>query len=123
MQRLTVATVAVIDDDFSVRDSLKVLLEANGYAVFPFANGAEFFESEPAQNCACLVLDVDLPGQNGFEILSRLRRQGTLTPVILISGRATAVMRAKAKTAQTDLLEKPTPSRVLLAKIADLVGR
>jgi two-component system response regulator FixJ len=115
--------IAIIDDDFAVRESLATLLEANGYSVLACRSGADLFGSELAHTVACLVVDVEMPGEDGFEVLSRLRRQGSFVPVIFISGRASAAMRAKAKSANVDLLDKPTTPRTLLAKINDLLDQ
>ncbi|MDZ4870130.1 MAG: response regulator [Alphaproteobacteria bacterium] len=116
-------TIAIIEDDFSVRDSMKALLEVNGYIVLSFESGVDFFKRELPKDCACIVLDVDLPRESGFEIVSRLRRQGNMTPVIFISGRATAAMRGRARAARAPLLEKPTPARALLAQLNVLLRR
>ena len=117
------ATIAVFEDDTSVRLSLSALLESDGYVALAFASSAEFFESGRPESCACFVLDVEMQDETGFDILTRLRQMGYSAPAVFISGRVTADMRAKAAALQADFLQKPTMPRTLLAKIAEAVGR
>ena len=94
------SSIAVVDDDQSVRDSLRSLIQSAGYecVVFP---SAEVFLNFPHQSeIACLVLDVRMPGISGLELQLCLRRKRSRVPIIFVSGyvddemRATAISRA-----------------------------
>jgi FixJ family two-component response regulator len=76
-------TLAVIDDDASVRRALCRLLRAAGWDVTTFATAEEFLQA-PARP-ACLILDLHLPGMSGLELQERLRAEGRNLPVIFIT--------------------------------------
>src|SRR5690349_20686080 len=82
--RETEKLVAIVDDDASVRTSLSRLLRAAGYAVAAFAGGAEFLQSAATPDC--LLLDLNMPGMNGLEVLARLEAHGRKIPTIIITG-------------------------------------
>jgi two-component system response regulator FixJ len=111
--------VHIVEDDESVRDSLKLLLEACGYEVEAFASGAELFDNGALSRCACMIMDINLPGESGFEILARLRKNGVTAPAIFMSGCSTPATRAQAARAQAvAFFDKPVPPSELLAAIA-----
>ena len=68
-------TVAVVDDDHAVRDSLRFLLEVIGYTVEIFASAAEFLQAN-VRHFACLILDHHMPNMTGLELAGRLRADG-----------------------------------------------
>jgi FixJ family two-component response regulator len=111
--------VQIVEDDEAIRDSLKLLLEARGYHVETFGSGADFFgKGDPARS-KCVILDVNLPGESGFEVLARLRQHGLSTPAIFVSGRSTSAIRAQAVLAQAvAFFDKPVPPAELLGAIA-----
>ena len=79
-------TIAVVDDDALIRESLGALLEAYGFAVRAFASGAEFLAAALPEN-ACVLLDIKMPSCSGLEVLEQLRRRSVTPPsVILITG-------------------------------------
>src|SRR5215469_2892635 len=78
--------VAVVDDDDAVRDSLRFLLEIAGYSVATYGSAAEFLHKAPLEDLACLVVDQHMPEQTGLQMVSRLRSQGVMLPVALITG-------------------------------------
>ena len=67
-----VTLVSIVDDDESVRDSLKSLVRSFGYSVETFGSAAEFLESSQVENTDCLVTDVQMPGLSGVELQNRL---------------------------------------------------
>jgi len=77
--------VAVVDDDHAVRESLRFLLEILGHAVEVFESAAEFLETE-VQRFACLILDHHMPSMTGLELAEKLRNNGNLLPIMLITG-------------------------------------
>ena len=112
------ALIQIVEDDEAIRDSLKLLLEARGYNVETFGNGAEFFAGGDPSRCKCVILDVNLPGDSGFEVLAGLRKKGFATPAIFVSGRATPATHAQAVRAQAvAFFDKPVPPAELLGAI------
>src|SRR5262245_4342489 len=77
--------VAVVDDDYAVRESLQYLLEVLGHAVEAFESAAKFLEAE-VQRFACLILDHHMPNMTGLELAEKLRTDGNLLPIMLITG-------------------------------------
>lgn len=114
--------VYIVDDDPSVRDSLKLVFEFSGYDVMTFDSASDFFSRAVLDGADCAIVDVNLPGESGFELLSRLRSQGAGIPVILVSGRATPAMRAKAGLVNAPFYEKPVPPGDLLSVVAQVVA-
>ncbi|MBI1212634.1 MAG: response regulator [Alphaproteobacteria bacterium] len=115
--------ILIVEDDPAIRDSLKLLLETRGYDVETFATGAELLEGCKFKQCNCFILDVNLPGDNGFEVLEKMRNLGSRTPVIFMSGRASAETRYRAQQANAAaFFDKPVPPRELLAAITAATG-
>jgi FixJ family two-component response regulator len=87
MSGKTPATVAVVDDDARLRQSLGRLLEASGYAVCLFSSGASLLEYAEISGLSCLVTDLAMPQMDGFELQEVVRKLAPGLPVILITGR------------------------------------
>jgi two-component system response regulator FixJ len=113
------AVIHIIEDDVALRESLKLLLETHGYTVEAFESGADLFRRLDGGPCDCVILDINLPGDDGFGVLAEMRRQGLLTPAIFMSGRATPTMRARAAQAKAvAFFDKPVPPTQLLDAVA-----
>ncbi|MBI3709326.1 MAG: response regulator [Proteobacteria bacterium] len=111
-------TVFIVDDDDAVRDSLKALLEFQDYRVRDYPSGAAFLAAEQPPHKGCLVLDLHMPVMSGFELLDILTASRFDLPVILITGRNDAAVRARADgSGAVALLEKPFDDDVLLQTI------
>src|SRR5262249_3061751 len=78
--------VFVVDDDASIRDSLRDLLSSVGLNVQTFASAHEFLASPPPGTASCLVLDVQLPGLNGLDLQQELAKREVHLPIIFITG-------------------------------------
>jgi FixJ family two-component response regulator len=78
-------TVAVVDDDARVRESLLSMLESAGYRAGVFASAEDFLRSECLSDAACLVADVRLPQMDGLELQRRLKVERPGVHVILIT--------------------------------------
>ena len=99
--------VLVVDDDEAVRDSLKFLLQLEGLDVRLYKDGAGLLE-ETLPERGCLVVDYQIPGLNGLELIACLRGRKVGLPAILITGRGSADLRARAAQAGfRAVLEKP----------------
>jgi two-component system response regulator FixJ len=117
--------IYIVDDDEAVRDSLRLLLIAMGFAVADFAHGAAFFARSAPDDGKCLILDVNLPGSSGLEVLTQLRASGSKLPVVMVSGAADAAMRRRAlELGAAAFLDKPIAIDLLRSTLARaLAGR
>ena len=121
MDRHRAATIAVVEDDPALLESLKLVLESDGYTVLAFSSGSALIKSGLCAKCACVILDVNLAGEDGFEVLRGVRQLGHTMPAIMVSGRAPAETLARAVAAHADFLAKPVPPELLLRKISALM--
>lgn len=120
---LVPALIHIVEDDAAIRESLKLLLETRGYEVEAFSSGDDLFARGNLRRCNCVILDINLPGRNGFEVVADLRKQGVTTPAIFMSGRANAAMRAQAQSAQAvAFFDKPVRPAELLSSVARATG-
>ena len=80
-------TIAVVDDDESVRESLRQLLRAADFRALTFASAEEYLEKRADETADCLIVDVNLPGISGVALLQTLAAMGERKPAVLISAR------------------------------------
>jgi FixJ family two-component response regulator len=101
-------TVFVVDDDEAVRDSLRWLLEANGYRVQCFSSAEAFLEAYQPAQIGCLILDVRMTGMSGLELQERLIADGATLPIIFVTGHGDVPMAVSTmKKGAMDFIEKP----------------
>ena len=113
-----VATVFIVDDDASTRDSLRWLIESVGLSCETFASATEFLGAFDASRPGCLVLDVRMPGMSGLELQEELVARGEQLPAIMITGYADVPMAVRAMKAEVlEFIEKPFSEQVLLDRI------
>ena len=111
-------TIFIVDDDEAVRDSLRVILKIDGYAVETFESCRNFLDNFEQNKNACLILDLHLPGMDGWELLDVLKERNIDSPVILITGRNNPDYEARAAAAGTvAFLGKPLNHDALLEAI------
>ena len=111
-------TVFVVDDDASVRESLKSLIDSAGWQPETFASAQEFLSCPRVLTPSCLVLDVTLPGLNGLELQKRVAADRIDMPIIFISGYGDVPMTVQAmKAGAVEFLTKPLVGDVLLSAI------
>jgi FixJ family two-component response regulator len=107
-------TGAIVDDDYGVLDSFRLLLEVIGYPVEIFASAAEFLRAN-VQHFACLILDHHMPNMTGLELARRLRADGEVIPILLITGSPSPTITASAAELGIErVLEKPLNDEDLL---------
>jgi len=110
--------VHVVDDDADVRDSLTFLLGATGLAVRVHESAVAFLKVLPEIEDGCVVTDVRMPEIDGIELQRRLRAQGCLLPVVVMTGHGDIALAVEAmKAGAVDFIEKPFDDDVLLAAI------
>lgn len=114
--------VIVIDDDFAVRNSLKFALQIEGLTVRSYATGAELLSAGDLALCNCLVVDQNMPGMNGLDLITLLRARHFAAPAILITSHPSSSLRERAQGAGVPIVEKPLLGNALLDKIRDVVG-
>lgn len=112
----TTATIIVIDDHESVRDSMRALLEASGFDVTDFASATDYLSSGAEGDC--IVADMRMPNMSWLELQHELSRRRSAVPLIVVTGHgdvqlAVSAMRAGA----CDFLEKPVEDEQLIASI------
>ncbi len=77
--------VAIVDDNVAILDSMELLLELEGYDVIGYASPASFLADRTTQS-ACLIIDQNMPGMTGLELVTRMRQQESHIPVLLMCG-------------------------------------
>jgi two-component system CheB/CheR fusion protein len=112
------SVIYVIDDQTDVRASISDVLEADGHCVEAFADAEQFLAHYRPGREGCLLLDANLPGMGGIELLDRLRSLGDPVPTIMMTGSSDVGMAVAAMQAGAcDFIEKPVSRESLLASI------
>ncbi|HTK01376.1 MAG TPA: response regulator transcription factor [Bordetella sp.] len=102
------STVFIVDDDEAVRDSLRWLLEANGYRVRAYASAESFLEDYEPNQVGVLIADVRMPGMSGLELQEQLIARKAPLPIVFITGHGDVPMAVTTmKKGAIDFLEKP----------------
>jgi two-component system response regulator FixJ len=110
--------VFVIDDDRDVRKSLQWLLATAGLPVRAYASAEDFLADYRTQRAGCILLDVQLPGMDGFELLARLQASGPHPAVLMVTGYGDIPMAVRAlKSGAFDFIEKPYTDAQIVARI------
>jgi FixJ family two-component response regulator len=116
--------VFVVDDDVSVRESLRDLLESVGLRVEVFESADAFLASRLPDVASCLVLDVRLPGRSGLEFQAELTKAGISLPIIFITGHGDIPMSVRAmKSGAVEFLTKPFRDQDLLEAVRAAIER
>lgn len=111
-------TVYVVDDDGSIRASLKLLIESCGYSAVTFESAEDFLDSNFKESRACLILDIHLPGMSGFDLQKILVESHTRIPVVFITGHDRSRMEDEAmELGGIAYLKKPFEEHCLLEAI------
>lgn len=111
-------TVIIIDDHKSVRNSLRALLESDGFLAIEYATAEEFLAEGSPPSGDCLVVDINMPGMSGLELQQELRRRNMRMPLIIVTGHADVRLAVQAmKAGAVDFLEKPFDDVSMLAAI------
>lgn len=108
-------SIAVIDDDASVRDATTGLLRSQGFIAKGFASAKEFMESNRALITSCLIADVQMPDVSGLALYGQLLAAGRPVPTILITAYPDEAIRERALNAGVAAyLPKPFTGEQLL---------
>src|SRR4030095_8895390 len=116
--------VFVVDDDVSVRESLELLIQNEGWQPKTFASAQEFLNCPRALVPNCLLLDISLPGMNGLDLQKRIAVERTDMPIIFITGHGDVPKTVQAmKAGAVEFLTKPFNDEVLLTAIRQALER
>jgi FixJ family two-component response regulator len=115
--------IFVVDDDPAVRETLSVVLSAGGYEVICFADGAALLAVARSRTPSCILLDVNIPGKSGLDILKELRGEDYPAPIFMISGQGDIAMAVSAiKNGALDFIEKPFRGGEIVARLNEAIG-
>jgi FixJ family two-component response regulator len=117
-------TVFLLDDEPRMVKALTRLLTAEGFTVRGFTSAKTFLESYRADEVSCLVLDVAMPELNGLDLQERLTHEGTLLPIVFLTGHGDIPMSVQAvKAGAVDFLTKPVNDADLLRAVCAALQR
>ena len=116
-------TVFVVDDDASVRESLRWMVGSLDLPVETYATAREFLGAQNGGRPGCLVLDLRMPEMSGLDLQSELAARHIRLPIIMISGHADVASAVRAlKAGALDFLEKPFARSELLARVQEALA-
>jgi FixJ family two-component response regulator len=116
--------IFVVDDDASVRDAVRALLNSLGYRAEVFGSTEEFAAFERPEIPSCLILDVQLPGLTGLEFQQVLAQTGVRIPIIFVTAHGDVRMTSRAmKAGAIDFLTKPFQKDEFLAAVRSALTR
>jgi two-component system CheB/CheR fusion protein len=111
-------TIFVVDDEASVREAMRELLQEEGWLVEVYASGEAFLDAYRPGREGCLVVDARMPGMSGLDLLERLKTESDRPPAIMITGHADIRLAVRAmKAGATAFLEKPIQYDELVVNI------
>lgn len=114
--------IYVVDDDESVCRALKFLLETYGFKVETFLSAEKFFSRVPNSAYGCLLMDIHMPGLDGWEALKRLLKSGSKRPVIIITADKNGGLKEEVlKAGVAGFLQKPINAQDLV-ELINLTG-
>ena len=115
--------IAIVDDDESVREAIRGLMRASGFAAEAFESAEHFLSSADLDRVAFLIADVNMPGMSGPELHRRLASSGKQIPTILITAYPNEQVRARAiADGVRGFLDKPFVEDDLLSCIRSALG-
>jgi len=116
-------TVFVVDDDVGIREGLGLLLETVGQPYESYSSAIEFLDAYDASKGGCLVLDIRMPQMSGLELQEKLNEQGSLLPIIFITGHGDIQMAVEAmRRGALDFIRKPFREQDLLDRINEALA-
>jgi FixJ family two-component response regulator len=120
----TLPTVVVVDDDVSVRESLELLIQNEGWHPALFESAQDFLTQLPNVVASCLILDVNLPDLSGLDIQQRISDAKSSTPIIFITGYGDIPTSVRAmKAGAAEFLTKPIDDAVIIEAIRTAILR
>lgn len=116
--------VAVVDDEDDVRQALRRLLRSAGFDVLAYESGSEFLRHVARSQPECVILDLRMPGQSGFDVQAALQQQSLRIPVVVVTGNESRESRQQAMDAGADAyLSKPVDGDALIDAVLAAIER
>jgi FixJ family two-component response regulator len=112
--------ILVVDDDSGVRNSLKFMIEVEGFEVNAYSSAHELLNEDSLPANSCLVTDYHMPDMTGLELVAHLRDRRISIPAILMTAHPTDILRNRAAAAGISIVEKPLLGGDLLDAIRDV---
>jgi two-component system response regulator FixJ len=116
-------TIIVVEDDDSLRHSLRFWLAVEGFVVRTYANGSELLGAADLPDRGCLVVDYNLPDMTGLDLVAQLRTRHIALPAILITTNPSGIVRRRAEKAGVPMIEKPLLDNSLINGILAALTR
>ena len=114
--------VCIVDDEAPVRRALTRLMQTRGYDVMAFPSGRECLDGQEIDRADVVIIDVSMPGMDGFELHTLLRASGRVIPTIFISAHANRQYASRAKSLNAiTFLNKPCNETDLLGAIESVI--
>ena len=115
---MTDRQIHIVDDDEPFRDSLRLMLETQGFHVRDYASGRAFVEAAATAPAGCALVDVNMPELDGLALQELLNSRGISMPVIIMTGAANVPIAVRAmKAGAVDFIEKPFELATVLEAI------
>jgi FixJ family two-component response regulator len=115
--------IFVVDDDPAVRETLSIVLSGAGYLVICFADGAALLAVARTRSPVCILLDVNIPGRSGLDILKELHGEDYPAPIFMMSGQGDIAMAVNAiKNGALDFIEKPFGGKEIISRVEEAIG-
>jgi FixJ family two-component response regulator len=121
-QSLGGTEIFVVDDDETMRDTLSAVFVSEGCRVTCFAEGQPFLIAARARTPACILLDVNMPGRSGLDLLRELDARHYPAPILIVSGQSDVPTAVNAiKGGALDFIEKPIEAAVVVARVREAI--
>jgi FixJ family two-component response regulator len=114
--------IFVVDDDEAMRDTLSAVLSPEGCRVTCFAEGREFLAAARMRTPACILLDINMPGRSGLDMLRELDAPRYPASILIVSGQSDVPTAVDAiKGGALDFIEKPIDASAVVARVRDAI--
>ena len=115
-------TVAIVDDDFVIRELVKAVLGDTGFTILEYENGKQFIDDLEAETADLVFLDLMMPEMDGFQVMEELQRQERRTPIIVLSALSQRETVVKAlRHGVTSYIIKPLDPETVLNKAKEVL--
>ena len=116
--------ICVVDDDASVADSTRYLIDSFGFRSKSFASAREFLNSRHVEEVSCLILDIRMPEMDGLELQHRLAETNKRVPIVFVTAHANDSEEKRAmEGGAVAVLHKPVSEVALFNAIQAALGR
>jgi FixJ family two-component response regulator len=122
--RSSQGVIAVVEDDFGMREALTRMLKAAGFEARAYGSAEAFLECGSFADLRCLIVDIHLPGASGIDLQRRLAEGGEARPVVFITAHDSPRLRREAEElGAVAFLAKPFEGRLLLGAVREALGQ